>query len=57
VAPTVLATVVSFVVAYVSIAWLLRFVVRHSIAVFAAYRVLLGLAIIALLSTDVISAT
>jgi undecaprenyl-diphosphatase len=57
VAPTVVATVVSFVVAYVSIAWLLKFVVRHSIGVFAAYRVLLGLVLIALLSTNVISAT
>jgi len=55
--PTVLATVVSFVVAYVSIAWLLKFVVRHSIAVFAAYRVLLAVVLIALLSTSVISAT
>jgi undecaprenyl-diphosphatase len=57
VAPTVLATAVSFVVAYVAIAWLLRFVVRHSIAVFAAYRVLLAVVIIGLLSTQVISAT
>ncbi|MEP6696281.1 MAG: undecaprenyl-diphosphate phosphatase [Pseudonocardiales bacterium] len=57
VAPTVLATVVSFVVAYVAIAWLLRFVVRHSIAVFAGYRVLLAVVLIGLLSTGVISAT
>ena len=32
--PTVLATEVSFVVGYASIAWLLRFVVKHSITVF-----------------------
>ena len=56
-APTLVATVVSFVVAYASIAWLLRFVVRHSIAVFAGYRVLLGVVIIVLLSTNVISPT
>ncbi len=56
-AATLLSTVVSFVVAYVSIAWLLRFVTGHSIAVFAWYRVLLGLVIIALLSTQVISPT
>jgi undecaprenyl-diphosphatase len=41
--------VVSFVVGYVSIAWLLRFVARHSIAWFVPYRVALGVAIIALL--------
>ncbi|MDP9239404.1 MAG: undecaprenyl-diphosphate phosphatase [Actinomycetota bacterium] len=57
VTPTVVATVVSFVVAYISIAWLLKFVVRHSIAVFAAYRVLLAVVIIGLLATNVISAT
>jgi undecaprenyl-diphosphatase len=56
-APTLLATVVAFVVAYVSIAWLLRFVVRHSIAVFAGYRVLLGVVIAGLLLADVLQAT
>ncbi len=55
--PTILATVISFVVGYVSIAWLLRFVVRHSIAVFALYRVALGVVVLALLATHVISAT
>jgi undecaprenyl-diphosphatase len=37
--PTVLATEVSFVVGYASIAWLLRFVAKHSITVFIRYRV------------------
>jgi len=55
--PTLVATIVSFVVAYVSIAWLLRFVAGHSIAVFAGYRVALGLVIMGLLATNVISAT
>ncbi|MGB9376469.1 MAG: undecaprenyl-diphosphate phosphatase, partial [Mycobacteriales bacterium] len=45
-APTAIATLVSFVVAYVSIAWLLRFVSGHSISVFAVYRVLLGVVLI-----------
>lgn len=57
VAPTLLATVISFVVGYVAIAWLLRFVVRHSIAVFATYRVALGVLVIVLLLTGVLSAT
>lgn len=49
-------TVVSFVVAYVSIAWLLRFVAGHTLMTFVWYRVAIGLAIIALLASGVISA-
>lgn len=55
--PTLLATVISFVVAYLSIAWLLRFVAHHSITVFASYRVALGVLIAILVVTGVISAT
>jgi undecaprenyl-diphosphatase len=55
--PTVLATVVSFVVAYVSIAWLLKFVSHHSIARFVPYRVAVGLLVIVLLATSVLNAT
>jgi undecaprenyl-diphosphatase len=54
---TLVGTVVSFVVGYASIAWLLRFVTRHSIAVFVWYRVGLGLLVIAGLLTGVLSAT
>jgi undecaprenyl-diphosphatase len=54
---TITSTVVSFLVAYVSIAWLLRFVAHHSIAWFVPYRVLLGGAILVLLAANVISAT
>ncbi|WP_310963501.1 undecaprenyl-diphosphate phosphatase [Nocardioides terrisoli] len=50
-------TVVSFVVAYASIAWLLRFVAHHSIGKFVPYRVALGLVVIVLLATGVMSAT
>ncbi len=50
-------TVVSFVVAYASIAWLLRFVANHSIVVFVWYRAALGGVIVALLATMTISAT
>jgi undecaprenyl-diphosphatase len=55
--PTVLATVVSFVVAYVSIAWLLKFVSHHSIARFVPYRVAVGLLVFVLLATGVLNAT
>jgi undecaprenyl-diphosphatase len=40
--PTIVGTVVSFLVAYVSIAWLLRFVAHHSIARFVPYRLAVG---------------
>jgi undecaprenyl-diphosphatase len=45
-APTIVGTVVSFFVAYASIAWLLRFVAHHSIAAFVPYRVTLGAIVI-----------
>src|SRR5204863_3780915 len=47
--PTIVGTVVSFVVAYASIAWLLRFVAHHSIVAFVPYRIALGLIVIAAL--------
>ena len=55
--PLLVGTVVSFVVAYVSIAWLLRFVVNHTIEVFAFYRLLLGIVLVILLATSTITAT
>ena len=56
VAPTVIAAVVSFIVGYAAIAWLLRWLAGHSIAVFVVYRVALGLLVFALLAADVIDA-
>lgn len=50
-------TLVSFVVAYASIAWLLRFVRNHPISVFVPYRVALGLALIVVLGAGWMSAT
>jgi len=54
---TVVGTLVSFAVAYASIAWLLRFVAHHSIGAFVPYRVGLGLLLILLLGTGVLTAT
>jgi undecaprenyl-diphosphatase len=54
---TLVATVVSFVVAYYSVAWLLRFVARNDFTVFIAYRVVLGVVLLALLGSGVIAAT
>jgi undecaprenyl-diphosphatase len=55
--PTIVGTVVSFIVAYASIAWLLRFVSRNSIIPFVWYRVAIGALLIAGLSTGVLTAT
>jgi undecaprenyl-diphosphatase len=55
--PTAVATVVSFVVAYASVAWLLRFVAGNSIGKFVPYRVALGVVLLVLLGTGVMSAT
>jgi len=42
-------TLVSFVVAYASIAWLLRFIARHSFNSFVIYRIVIGCVLIGLL--------
>ena len=55
--PTAVATAVSFVVAYASVAWLLRLVVNHPITVFIGYRLVLGAAVAVALSAGFISAT
>ena len=47
--PLILGTLVSFVVAYAAIAWLLRYVARHPITIFVWYRLAAGL-VLALLS-------
>jgi undecaprenyl-diphosphatase len=49
--------VVSFFVAYASIAWLLKFVAHHPITVFVWYRVALGLALVVALSAGWLTAT
>jgi undecaprenyl-diphosphatase len=54
--PTVLATVVSLAVAYVSIAWLLRLVAHHPISVFVPYRLVIGVLVIIALATGFLSA-
>jgi undecaprenyl-diphosphatase len=53
--PTILATLLAFVVGYASIAWMLRYLVRHSTAVFVAYRVTLGVLVLTLTAAGAIS--
>ncbi|WP_256478040.1 undecaprenyl-diphosphate phosphatase [Corynebacterium stercoris] len=47
---------IGFVLGYISIAWLLRFVSHHSFAWFAAYRIPLGIIVMVLLGTGVMNA-
>lgn len=56
-APTIVATIVSFFVAYAAVAWLLRYIAHHNLTIFVVYRIVLGLLIIGLLSFGVVSAT
>jgi len=55
--PTAVATVVSFGVAYASIAWLLKYVAHHSILVFVWYRLIAGGLLLAALALGWVSAT
>lgn len=54
--PTVVGMLVSFVVAYASIAWLLKFVATNDFTVFVIYRVVLGLVIAGLLLGGAVTA-
>jgi undecaprenyl-diphosphatase len=54
---TLVGTAVSFVVAYVTVAWMLRFVGRHTIRVFVWYRFALAAALIVMLTTGFLTAT
>ncbi|GLV75618.1 MULTISPECIES: undecaprenyl-diphosphate phosphatase [Streptomyces] len=54
--PLVVGTAVSFVVAYASIAWLLKFVAKHSFNAFVIYRVAVGVLLFGLLGTGVLTA-
>ncbi len=52
---TVVATLLAFITGYASIAFLLRYLANHSIAVFSGYRILLGVVVIALAASNAIS--
>ncbi len=54
--PTVVGMIVSFVVAYASIAWLLKFVATNDFTIFVIYRVVLALVIAGLLLVGAITA-
>ena len=54
--PTITATVVSFLVGYAAIAWLLRYVSTRSYTPFVVYRILLGAGTLILLGAGVLTA-
>lgn len=54
--PTLVATAVAFVVGWASIAWLLRWLGEHSMAVFGAYRVIVGVMVFVALGMGWVSA-
>ena len=54
--PLIVGTLVSFIVAYASVAWLLRYVAKHTFNLFIGYRILVAIFLLALLTTDKISA-
>ena len=53
--PLLIATVVSFIVGFAAIAFLLRWLARHSLYIFVVYRVALGIIVLALAAGGVIS--
>lgn len=57
VGPMAVGCLASFVVAYASIAWLLRFVANNTLESFIIYRVALGIALIGVLATGIMTAT
>ncbi|MFI6321189.1 undecaprenyl-diphosphate phosphatase [Nonomuraea sp. NPDC050556] len=55
--PTILATVISFVVGYAAVAWFLKYISTHRFTGFVIYRILLGLFVIGAVSLGWIPAT
>lgn len=55
--PIVVATLISFVVGYAVIAWLLRYISSHDFTAFVVYRIVLALVLFGLLGTGTLSAT
>jgi undecaprenyl-diphosphatase len=51
----IVATVIAFIVGYVAIAWLLRYLAHHSVRLFVIYRLLLGSAVLLLVAAGAIS--
>ena len=55
--PTIIATVIAFVVGYAVISWLIRYISSNSYLPFVIYRLGLGTLILVLLGTGVLTTT
>jgi undecaprenyl-diphosphatase len=55
VAATTIATIAAFVSGYAAIAWLLRYLATHTLGIFVAYRIPLGIVVLVLAATGAIS--
>lgn len=55
--PTIVATLVSFVVAFAAVTWLLRYIARHNYSIFIIYRVALGTFVLALVASGAVAPT
>jgi undecaprenyl-diphosphatase len=53
--PTIVATLVSFAVAFLAVTWLLRYVARHDYSVFIVYRIALGAFVLALVASGAVA--
>ena len=47
-------TVTAAITAWIAIAWLLRYVAGHTLALFGAYRIIMGILLLALLGFGII---
>jgi undecaprenyl-diphosphatase len=53
-APTLVSTVIAFIVGYLVIAWLIRYLMTKSYLPFVIYRIVLGLVVLLLLALGVL---
>ena len=53
--PTIVATLVSFAVAFLAVTWLLRYIARHTYSIFIAYRIGLGAFVLALVASGAVA--
>uniref|UniRef100_UPI0027427480 undecaprenyl-diphosphate phosphatase n=1 Tax=Actinoplanes sp. RD1 TaxID=3064538 RepID=UPI0027427480 len=51
---TITSTIVSFVVGWLAVSWLLKFIAKHSYSIFIGYRLVLGSLLMVLLATGAI---
>ncbi len=53
--PTLLATAIAFIVGYLSIAWLIKWLGKHSLTSFVIYRIILAIIVLLLLNAQIIN--